>query len=122
MDLYSRCIIGWAMEARMSRLLIYKALMMALQKRGYPRGVIFHSDRGSQYCSYDYQAILNKYGLICSMSRRGNCWDNAVIESFFHTLKTELVYTKTYKTREEAKQSMFEYIEVYYNRIVDIPF
>ena len=116
-DLYSRSVIGWSMEATMSRQLVCKALMMALWRRGFPRNVICHSDRGSQYCSRDYQALLKKYGLICSMSRKGNCWDNAVAESFFHTLKTELIYTERYATRESAKQSIFHYIEIYYNRI-----
>ena len=116
-DLYSRSVIGWAMEVTMSRQLVGKALMMALWRRGFPRNVICHSDRGSQYCSHDYQTILKKYGLVCSMSRKGNCWDNAVAESFFHTLKTELIYMEKYETREAAKQSIFNYIEVYYNRI-----
>ena len=101
----------------MSRQLVCDALMMALWRRGFPRGVMFHSDRGSQYCSGDYQKLLEKYGFTCSMSRKGNCWDNAVAESFFHSIKTELVYTERYATRESAKQSVFEYIEVYYNRV-----
>jgi len=116
-DLYSRTIIGWSMAPNMSRQLVCSALIMALWRRGFPCGVICHSDRGSQYCSNDYQAILKKYGLICSMSRKGNCWDNAVAESFFHTLKTELVYLEKYATRKQAKESIFHYIEVYYNRI-----
>src|SRR6202453_2873319 len=101
----------------MTRELVCDALMMALWRRGFPRGVLFHSDRGSQYCSDDYQKMLNAYGLICSMSRKGNCWDNAVAESFFHSIKTELIYTERYATRETAKQSVFQYIEVYYNRV-----
>jgi putative transposase len=116
-DLYSRSVIGWSMQATMTRDLVCDALMMALWRRGFPSGVIFHSDRGSQYCSDDYQKILKHDGLICSMSRKGNCWDNSVAESFFHTLKTELTYTEIYATREEAKQSTFNYIETYYNRI-----
>ena len=116
-DLYSRSIIGWAMEATMSRQLVCKALIMALHRRRFPHGVLFHSDRGSQYCSHDYQSMLKKYGLICSMSRKGNCWDNAVVESFFHTLKTELIYTEKYITRENAKESISHYIEIYYNCI-----
>lgn len=116
-DLYSRLVIGWSMQATMTRDLVCDALMMALWRRGFPSGVIFHSDRGSQYCSDDYQKMLKHYGLICSMSRKGNCWDNSVAESFFHTLKTELTYTEIYATREEAKQSTFNYIETYYNRI-----
>jgi putative transposase len=105
------------MADNMSRHLVCNALMMALWRRGFPRGVICHSDRGLQYCSNDYQIILKKYGLICSMSRKGNFWDNAVAESFFHTIKTELVYLEKYATRKQAKESIFHYIEVYYNRI-----
>jgi putative transposase len=114
-DLYSRAVIGWSIQPTMSRELVCDALKMALWRRGFPRGVLFHSDRGSQYCSHDYQKLLKGYGIICSMSRKGNCWDNAVAESFFHTLKTELIYTQRYATRKIAKQSMFQYIEVYYN-------
>jgi transposase InsO family protein len=116
-DLYSRAVIGWSMNATMSRQLVGEALRMALWRRGFPRGVLFHSDRGSQYCSNDYQKILKSFGFICSMSRKGNCWDNSVAESFFHSIKTELVYTERYATREIAKQSIFQYIEVYYNRV-----
>lgn len=116
-DLYSRAVIGWSIQPTMSRQLVCDALMMALWRRGFPRGVLFHSDRGSQYCSSDYQALLKKYGFICSMSRKGNCWDNSVAESFFHSLKVELVNDYRYKTREEAKQSIFHYIETYYNRV-----
>lgn len=116
-DLYSRAVIGWSIQPTMTRELVSDALMMALWCRQFPRGVVCHSDRGSQYCSHDYQEILKKYGLICSMSRKGNCWDNACAESFFHSLKIELIYTEKYATRESAKQSVFEYIEVYYNRV-----
>jgi transposase InsO family protein len=116
-DLYSRAVIGWSIQSTMSRQIVCDALMMALWRRGFPQGVLFHSDRGSQYCSYDYQKMLKHYSLICSMSRKGNCWDNAVAESFFHSIKTELIYTKRYLTREIAKQSIFQYIEVYYNRV-----
>lgn len=116
-DLYSRAVVGWSIQPVMDKKLVCDALMMALWRRGFPKGVLFHSDRGSQYCSHAYQGLLNKYKLICSMSRKGNCWDNSVAESFFHTLKVELVHTEIYKTREEAKLSVFEYIEVYYNRI-----
>jgi putative transposase len=115
-DLYSRAVIGWSIQCTMTRELVSDALMMALWRRGFPRNVLCHSDRGSQYCSDDYQKILKAYGLICSMSRKGNCWDNAIAESFFHTIKTELIYTERYATREIAKQSVFKYIEVYYNR------
>jgi len=116
-DLYSRAVIGWSIQFTMSRQLICDALMMALWRRNFPRGVIFHSDRGSQYCSYDYQKMLSTYGLLSSMSRKGNCWDNAVAESFFHSIKTELIYTERYTTREMANQSIFYYIEAYYNRV-----
>jgi putative transposase len=116
-DLYSRAVIGWSIQPTMRRELVCDALMMALWRRGFPRGVLCHSDRGSQYCSADYQQMLIKYGLKCSMSRKGNCWDNAVAESFFHSLKTELISTERYATREIAKQSVFQYIEVYYNRV-----
>lgn len=116
-DLYSRAVIGWSIQPTMSRQLVCDALMMALWRRGFPRGVLFHSDRGSQYCSGDYQTMLQSFGFICSMSRKGNCWDNAVAESFFHSIKTELIYTERYATRGIAKQSIFQYIEVYYNRI-----
>lgn len=116
-DLYSRAVIGWSIQPYMSTALISNALLMALWRRGFPKGVIVHSDRGSQYCSSEYQKMLTSYGLICSMSRKGNCWDNSVAESFFHTLKTELVYNERYKTREEAKASIFHYIEAYYNRV-----
>jgi putative transposase len=116
-DLYSRAIIGWSIQSTMSRQLVCDALTMALSRRGFPRQVLCHSDRGSQYCSDDYQKTLKAYGLICSMSRKGNCWDNAVAESFFNSLKTELVYSNKYLTREIAKQSVFHYIETYYNRV-----
>lgn len=116
-DLYSRAVIGWSIQPTMSRQLVCDALMMALWRRKFPRGVLFHSDRGSQYCSNDYQNMLQSLGFICSMSRKGNCWDNAVAESFFHSIKTELIYTERYATRKIAKQSIFQYIEVYYNRV-----
>lgn len=116
-DLYSRAVIGWSIQATMTRQLVCDALMMALWRRGFPRDVLFHSDRGSQYCSDDYQKMLRQHGFICSMSRKGDCWDNSVAESFFNSLKTELVYTETYATREIAKQSIFNYIETYYNRV-----
>ena len=86
-------------------------------RRGFPRGVLFHSDRGSQYCSADFQTMLKHYGLICSMSRKGNCWDNSVAESFFHSMKVELIHDERYATRAFAKESIFEYIEIYYNRL-----
>lgn len=116
MDLYSRAIIGWSLQKRMTQQLVCDALTMALFRRGFPKDVIIHSDRGSQYCSKRYQLLLKLNGLICSMSRKGCCYDNAAMESFFHSLKVELVHRETYVTREQARQSIFEYIEVYYNR------
>jgi len=115
-DLYSRAVIGWSMESRMTKELVCSALIMALFKRKFPVGVIVHSDRGSQYCSDKYRKLIKDNKLIGSMSRKGNCWDNAIAESFFHTLKVELVHENKYKTREEAKSSIFRYIEQYYNR------
>lgn len=116
-DLFSRTVVGWAMSKNIDRHLVCSALSMALWRRKFPKGVIMHTDRGSQYCSDKYQEMLEKHGLICSMSRKGNCWDNAVAESFFKTIKAELVYLTSYKTRAEAKSSIFAYIETYYNRI-----
>lgn len=115
-DLYSRAVIGWSMNKRMTKALVCDALMMALFKRKFPKGVIMHTDRGSQYCSKRYRKLINTYKLIGSMSRRGNCWDNAISESFFHTLKVELIHEQHYYSRESARQSIFEYIEVYYNQ------
>ncbi len=115
-DLYSRAVIGWSLQDHMTKELVCSALMMALWRRGFPLHVIFHSDRGSQYCSGAYQTLLTQHHIKASMSGKGDCWDNAVAESFFHTLKTELIYLTTYQTKEEAKQSIFHYLEVYYNR------
>lgn len=114
-DLHSRAVIGWAMDKRINKELVCNALMMALFKRKYPKGIIVHSDRGSQYCSHKYLTIIKRFKLIGSMSRRGNCWDNAIAESFFHTLKVELIKQNSYDTREMAKRSVFQYIEGYYN-------
>jgi putative transposase len=116
MDLYSRKIIGWSMSHRNTSSLVMNALQMALDKRKPAKGLIIHSDQGTQYSSSDYQNLLNKYCLIASMSRKGNCWDNAVMESFFHSLKTEWTYFEEYRTREEARSSLFIYIELFYNR------
>jgi len=116
MDLYSRRIVGWAMGDTLERWLPLAALQMALETRQPPPGLLHHSDRGSQYASDDYQAVLTKYQMQGSMSRTGNCYDNAPIESFFGTLKTELVHHRHYATRAEAKTDIFEYIEVFYNR------
>ena len=116
MDLYSRRIVGWAMGSRISRHLVERALWMAICNRGPKPGLLHHSDRGCQYASHDYRKLLERRGIVCSMSRKGNCWDNAVMESFFGTLKTELVYHREYETREEARSDIFDYIEVFYNR------
>lgn len=109
-------MIGRFMNGNMERWLVINALKMALQSRQPQQGLLHHSDRGSQYASDDYQKILTDQKIICSMSRKGNCYDNAVIESFFATLKQELVYHRQYLTRNEAKQDIFEYIQVWYNR------
>lgn len=116
-DLFSRQVVGWSMNKRMKASLVNDALTMAINKRKPPKGLISHSDRGSQYAANSHRALLTANGIIQSMSRRGNCWDNAVAESFFHTLKTELVHHENFKSREEAKQKIFYYIEAYYNRI-----
>ena len=115
-DLYSRQVVGWSMSERMKKELTLNALNMALRRRRPPAGLIHHTDRGSQYASHAYRQTLRSSGIICSMSRRGNCWDNAVAESFFHSFKTELIYHEDFKTREEAKRKIFEWLEVYYNR------
>ena len=116
LDLYSRLVIGWAMGQRLIGELTEDALAMALANRQPRAGLLHHSDRGSQYAATSYQRLLNEYGLIPSMSRKGNCWDNACVESFFGTLKRELVYHRHYATRDDARQDLFEYIEVFYNR------
>ena len=116
MDLYSRRIIGWSMQETMERSLVISALEMALKARRPPPGLLHHSDRGSQYASGDYQELLRQAGCTCSMSRRGNCWDNAPVESFFSTLKMELVHEQRYETRQQARAEIFEFIEVWYNR------
>ncbi len=115
-DLFSRSVVGWAMNKQMTRQLVMNALTMAVQRHRPPSGVIFHSDRGSQYASGDFQKLLTKHGMRCSMSRKGNCWDNAPVESFFGSLKQELVFHQKYPTRFHARQSLFEYIERFYNR------
>lgn len=116
LDLYSRRVVGWAMGQRLTGELAEQALMMAIMTRTPRAGLVHHSDRGSQYAATSYQRRLTEYGLIPSMSRKGNCWDNACVESFFGTLKRELVYQRHYATRDEAMRDIFEYIEVFYNR------
>jgi len=114
-DLYSRRIVGWSMADRMTSRLVVDALNMAIQRRMPGEGILTHSDRGSQYASDHYQRVLEKHGIQCSMSGVGQCWDNAPMESFFASLKKELVNHEDYETREEAKTSLFEYVEVFYN-------
>jgi transposase InsO family protein len=116
-DLYSRQIVGWSMNERMSSRLVVDALEMAVSRRLPGEGLVAHSDRGSQYASDHYQRLLEQHGITCSMSRRGNCWDNAPMESFFASLKKELVHQENYQTRAEVRASVFEYIEVFYNRV-----
>jgi len=117
LDLYSRTVIGWAMGPRLTVDLAERALTMALTHRKPTAGLLHHSDRGSQYAAHRYQRLLGEHGITPSMSRTGNCWDNACVESFFGTLKRELVYHRHYATREDATQDIFEYIEVFYNRL-----
>ena len=115
-DLFARRVVGWSMDARMTSRLVVDALAMAVQRRLPQAALIAHSDRGSQYASDHYQRLLGDHGITCSMSRRGDCWDNAPMESFFASLKKELVHHEDYATRQQAKASIFEYIEVFYNR------
>ncbi len=116
LDLYSRRVVGWSMQPTLNRRLVLSALDMALKLRNPPAGLLHHSDRGSQYASRDYQAMLATYELLPSMSRRGNCYDNAPMESFFATLKTECIQGVVYSSRLEARAELFEYIEMFYNR------
>jgi putative transposase len=114
-DLYSRRVVGWAMDERMESRLVVDALALAVQRRLPGEGLLAHSDRGSQYASDHYQRLLAKHGITCSMSRRADCWDNAPMESFFASLKKELVHGADFETRAEARAAIFEYIEVFYN-------
>jgi len=115
-DLFSRAVVGWSMGSRITAGLVNGAMLMALWKRNPAEGLIFHSDRGSQYASDSHRTLLDDHGFKASMSKKGDCWDNAVAESFFHTLKIELVHHCDYETRDDARASIFEYIEVFYNR------
>lgn len=116
-DLFSRKVVGWSMDKQMTRHLVMNALAMAYWQRKPSAGLVHHSDRGVQYASHDFQDQLKSYGMVCSMSAKGNCYDNSPTESYFHTLKVELIHGVTFKTREEAKAAIFEYIEVFYNRM-----
>ncbi len=114
-DLFSRRVVGWSMSATMTAQLVTDALVMAIWRRGKPRALLHHSDRGSQYTSEQFQRLMADHGVTCSMSRSGNCWDNAAMESFFSSLKTERTARKTYRTRNDAKADVFDYIERFYN-------
>ncbi len=115
LDLYSRRVVGWSMQSSMTAQLVMDALLMAILRRGRPEAVLHHSDQGSQYTSEDFQRLLESHGIACSMSRRGNCWDNAAMESFFSTLKTERLGRRQYRTRNELRADVFDYIERFYN-------
>lgn len=116
LDLYSRAIVGWAMHHRMQQALVHAALEMAVARRQPKEAVLLHSDRGSQYCAYDYQALLRRHRIVPSHSRPGNCWDNAAMESFFRSLKAEWVYLTRYACYHEAKTGLFDYIRFYNHR------
>ncbi len=116
MDLYSRRIVGWSMREHIDSELVTNALRMAIQNRKPQAGLLHHSDRGSQYACDDFRDLLEDNGIVCSMSRKGDCWDNACMESFFGSLKTEWVRDKKYLTFEEAKKDVFKYVEIFYNR------
>jgi putative transposase len=114
-DLFSRRVVGWSMSAAMTAQLVADALMMALWRRGKPDALLHHSDQGSQYTSLQFQQLMAESGILCSMSRSGNVWDNAAMESFFSSLKTERTAQKNYRTRNEARADVFDYIERFYN-------
>jgi putative transposase len=116
-DLFSRRVVGWSMSAGMTAQLVADALLMAVWRRGKPDALLHHSDQGSQYTSEQFQQLIADNGIICSMSRSGNVWDNAAMESFFSSLKTERIARKIYRTRNEAKADVFDYIERFYNTI-----
>ena len=116
-DLFNRQVIGWQTSTRIDQVLVNDALNAALITRSYPRGVIIHTDRGSQYCAHSFRQILKQYDLKQSMSRKGNCWDNAVAESFFATFKKQSIYGQPLQNNQNMRQHIFEFIEIYYNRV-----
>ena len=115
LDLYSRRAVGWSMQASMTSQLVADALMMAVWRRGRPQALLHHSDQGSQYTSEHFQRLLGEQGITCSMSRAGEVWDNSAMESFFSSLKTERTARKVYRTREQARADVFDYVERFYN-------
>jgi len=115
-DIFTKEIVGYALGERMTKELVSKAIFRAVAYKRPPKGLIHHSDRGSQYCADSYRKVVEQFGMIASMSRKGNCYDNAPMESFWGTLKNELVHQRKYKTRQEAIQEITEYIEMFYNR------
>lgn len=114
-DLFSRKVVGWSIKERLTADLVCGALMMAVKTRGSAAQTLCHFDRGSQYASDLFQSLLKQHGFLCSMSRKGNCWDNAVAESFFHSLKVEAIHGETFRTREEARRAIFDWLECFYN-------
>jgi len=116
LDAFSRQVVGWSMGDRLNHGIIADAVEKAFRRQRPGAGLLFHSDRGTQYASYAFRNLLDRYGFVQSMSSKGHCYDNAQMESFFHTLKTELIYFEKYQTRQEARGSVFEYIEIFYNR------
>ena len=117
LDLYSRRAVGWSMQASMTSQLVADALMMAVWRRGRPQELLHHSDQGSQYTSEHFQKLLTEQGIVCSMSRAGEVWDNSAMESFFSSLKTERTARKVYRSREQARSDVFDYIERFYNPV-----
>jgi putative transposase len=115
-DLFSRQVVGWSLDKTMTKELVCSALRQAYFRRKPGTGLIFHSDRGSQYCSKEFRKLLKQYRMIQSQSRKANCWDNACVESFFHTLKTEMIYHENFETHDQAHRVIFEWVEVFYNR------
>lgn len=115
-DLFSRQVVGWSLDKTMTKELVCSALRQAYFRRQPGTGLLFHSDRGSQYCSREFRRQLTQYRMLQSQSRKANCWDNACVESFFHTLKTEMIYHEDFETREQARRAIFEWVEAFYNR------